>query len=207
MEEAAPFISAISALVAIVFAIVVFFISRRSIRRIERPVISLVGVNVQASLKTLHLFLQFKNIGKNPAMQVKIHMYGCSTQDLSKIKKINSIHIINQKDPGISFPWHVEVSSYRQGLSFAFYINVTYQDVFTSKHYRNELWLIYRIGESDLKDMDVKGYREMKKAMGKITFYKIIRRKRRRTNDILPKTFQKTAKFLERAFGKGRETR
>lgn len=189
MGEAAPFISAASALVAIGFAIVVFFISRRSMRRIERPVISLVSVNMPKPLHTLNLNLCFKNIGKNPATEVKIHMYGCPTQDLSKIEKISSIHIINQKDPGVSFPWRVDVSSYKQGVNFAFYINVTYQDVFTTKHYRNELWLMHRIGESDLEDMDVKAYRKMKKEMEKNTFYQaskkfyeIIKKKRKNRN-------------------------
>lgn len=69
-------------------------------------------------------------------------------------------------------------------MNFLFYIGLTYQDIFTKKHYPNELWLIYKKGEAKLKDMDIKDYRKMKKAMEKIPFYqahkksyKIIRRK------------------------------
>lgn len=105
MGEAAPFVSAISALVAVVFAIVVYFLTRRK----ERPVISLIKAKVETPLETIHLFLEFKNIGKNPALKVKIHTYGCSKKDPLIIKKVGSIHIVNQKDPGMSFPWNVEV--------------------------------------------------------------------------------------------------
>jgi len=117
----------------------------------------------------------------------------------------------------MSFSWDVEakILNHTGPLDFLFYIGLTYQDIFTNKDYFNEIWLIHKIGELNLKDMDIRDYRKMKKAMEKIIFYQdlhkkvyeIIRRKRRRINDILPKTFQKAAKFLERAFGKGRETR
>ena len=66
MGEAALFVSAISALVAVVFAIVVYFLTRRK----ERPVISLIKAKVEVSLETMHLFLEFQNIGKNPACDV-----------------------------------------------------------------------------------------------------------------------------------------
>jgi hypothetical protein len=184
MGEVASVISAASALVAIIFAIVIHLRTRNLMRRVERPVISLVKANVKPSLKTLHLFLEFKNIGKNPAMKVKIHMDGCETHGPLKLEKINSIHIVNQKDPGISFLWKVDVSPYEQGRNFIFYIEVAYQDIFTTKHYRSELWLMYRTGESELKDMDVTEYRKMKNVIEKKgdyrarkKFYEIIKRK------------------------------
>ncbi len=186
LERIAPFVSAASALIAIVFAIVIHLKTRNLMRRLERPVISLVKTNVKPSLKTLHLFLEFKNIGKNPAMKVKIHVYGCDTYGSLKLEKISSIHVVNQKDPGISFSWRVDVSPYEQGRNFVFYIEVTYQDIFTTRHYPSKLWLMYRTGESELKDMDIKEYRKMKQAIEKNgdyrargKFYEILKRKKK----------------------------
>jgi len=167
MGDAAPFVSAISALIAVVFAIVIYFLTRRK----ERPVISLTESKVESSLETVHLFLEFKNVGKNPALKVKIHMYGCPRGDTLMIKKMGSIHIVNQKDPGISFSWRVEVKPVYYSIEldndesagFLFYIELTYQDIFTKKDYRNELWFIHKKGEHELKDMDIKDYRNMEK--------------------------------------------
>lgn len=213
MGEAAAVISAISALVAVGLTIAIYSLTRLK----ERPVISFVKAKIKLSLETAHLSLEFKNIGRNPAIEVKVHMFACLKEEHLAVKKIDSVHIVNQKDPGISFYWDVEakIPKHTRPLDFLFYIGLTYQDIFTNKDYLNEIWLIHKTGELKLKDMDIRDYRKMKKAMEKIIFYQdlhkkfyeIIRRKRRRINDILPKTFQKATKFLERAFGKGRETR
>ena len=157
MGEAASVISAISALIAVLSLIIIHFQSRSLMRRIERPVISLDSTDVQRPLHTMHLELCFKNIGKNPAANILLRINGCRNQKSPKMENIDNKYIANQKDPGVSFFWTVDVS-YKERTDFLFYIEITYQDMLTSKPYRNKFWLIYRKGESDLKDMDITGH-------------------------------------------------
>ncbi len=171
MGEAAAIVSAISALVAGITVIIIHFQSRSLMRRIERPVISLITSKVKPYFKTVHLFLEFENIGRNPAIEMKVHMFGCVKGEYL-IKKIDSVHIVNQKDPGVSFSWDAMAKVPGAGLwNFLFYIGLTYQDIFTNKYYPNELWFIYKAGKFELKDMDIKDCRKMKEEMEKITFY------------------------------------
>ncbi len=173
LERIAPFVSAISAVIAISLAIFVYSLTKRR----ERPVISLIGKKVKMSLQTVHLFLKFRNIGRNPALKVKIHIYGCTTKDLLKIKKAGSIHIVNQKDPGMSFSWDVGMRvspDYIDLVDILFYIRLTYQDMFTKKDYRNEIWMIYKKGQSELNDMDVKDYDDMKALIGDMEVHRFI---------------------------------
>lgn len=176
MGEAAAFISAISALVAVITVIIIHFQSRSLMRRIERPVISLDSTNVRVPmLHTMRLELCFKNIGRNPAIGVSVYMFGCCKEQSLMVEEIDRVHIVNQKDPGISFFWYVELnlSDYINPVNFLFYISLIYQDIFTKKHYSNELWLIHKKGEPKLKDMDIRDCRKMRKEMKNILFYRV----------------------------------
>lgn len=176
MGEAASIVSAISALVAVITVIIIHFQSRSLMRRIERPVISLDSTNVRTPLHTMHLELCFKNIGKNPAVNMALLIYGCRKQESQKLEEIGNIYIVNQKDPGASFVWAVDVS-YKKKTNFLFYIEMIYGDIFTGKLYYNKLWLMHRKGESDLKDMDIEDISKIYFLIEKESKIKLFRRR------------------------------
>ncbi len=187
MGEIAALISATGAVIAFIFAIVVHFQTRNLMRRMERPTISLVKTDIGSSyIGKLRVSFEFKNIGKSSATKLNVHMYGCLKQVALIVKKIDTVHIVNQKEPGMSFPWEVEVRyAPQEAKDFLFCIEVTYRDIVTAKNYHNELWLRYRRGESNLKDMDIKDYYNMKREMPKIRGNRLRKQLRRKISEVL----------------------
>jgi len=166
--EIATLVSATTALIAIIFAVVIHYQTRNLMKRTERPIVSLVETQCKIELSTMHLNLIFKNIGKNPAKDLRIAMAGCPKQKLASLKKLSDILVVNRKDPGTSFPWGVEVGMLEK-VSFLFYILVAYSDMFDlSKVYRDPWYLEYKVGERELTDMRREDYLALKPYIKKI---------------------------------------
>ena len=173
MGEIATLVSATTALIAIIFAVVIHYQTRNLMKRTERPIVSLVETQCKIELSTMHLNLIFKNIGKNPAKDLRIAMAGCPKQKLASLKKLSDILVVNRKDPGTTFTWGVQVGMNERGelekANFLFYILVAYSDMFDlSKVYRDPWYLEYKVGERELTDMRREDYLALKPYIKKI---------------------------------------
>ena len=129
-------------------------------KRTERPCISLFETECKKELSILHLALRFKNIGKNPAKDLRITVAGSAKKELASLKKVGDTFAVNRKDPGMPFTLIVEkgLSSKETGkneiVDFLFYVYVVYTDVYdATRTYREPWYLEYRPGDRELSDM------------------------------------------------------
>jgi len=129
-------------------------------KRTERPCISLVETHCKKELSTLHLALLFKNIGKNPAKDLRITMAGSPKKELASFKKVSDTFVANRKDPGMPFTWIVEIVHFSKEtgkneiVDFLFYVYVVYTDVYDATRTYREPWHFeYRVGDRELRDM------------------------------------------------------
>ena len=168
MGEIAALVSATTALIAIIFAVVIHYQTRNLMKRTERPIVSLVETRCIIKLSTMHTNLIFKNIGKNCAKDLRIVMAGCPKQKLASLKKLSDILVVNREDPGTTFTWGVEVGMVEQ-VSFLFCILVAYSDMYDlSKVYRDPWYLEYKVGERELVNMRRKDYLDLRPYIKKI---------------------------------------
>lgn len=155
--------SAISAFLALCFSIVVYYQTRQLLGPTERPVICIsrlpVNYKINEEEKKVLWILNFiyKNIGKNPASNLRIRVAFCKEGNEQSLKQYVDVSSANRIDPNQEFSI---VHAISQGLQIDgdkkiishsqcyFYVLVTYQDTWTKKDYDDPYYLIYKSGES-----------------------------------------------------------
>lgn len=155
--------SAIFAGIAVIFTLIIHRDTRRLFKRTERPIISpdrpkcKIGLLSGGFQIRVDLRFPFKNIGKNPAQDVRMRMGVCPKQAPQLFKNYADTSMANRIDPEGVFIWetHMEYPTIlgkelqSAKIHFLFYILVTYNDIFDpSIEYHDEFYLEYAPGES-----------------------------------------------------------
>lgn len=162
----AALVSAISACIAVIFALLIHLATRRLLKRIERPIISLDTPQCKPSLISesqirVDLKFPFKNIGKNPAQYLEIHAGMCPKKAPQLFKNCADISMANRIDPQGHFTWEThfkytpipgkELQSTK--IDFLLYILLTYKDMFDPhKEYYDGFYLEYTVGDTTAVD-------------------------------------------------------
>lgn len=164
IERASTMISAAAALLAFIFTIYVYVQTRKVLSPTERPIISLYEQKSQGEfidnpprVKTSLTFL-FKNIGKNPAKNLRLRIGVSPKKNPEIFRHIIDVTVANRIDVDGVFNWNqlLEQILKLKGkvalideIELYIYLLLTYEDAFRpGKNYYDEFWLSYITGRA-----------------------------------------------------------
>lgn len=169
MGEAAAVVAVIFSGAAFLFAMIIHLQTRSLMKRTERPIISLFGMEGKIELSTLHVKLVFKNIGRNPARSVRISMVAFPKGNPAFSSDIDDFWIGNRIDPEGTFAYTGSVHVLEEE-ELLLYVIVNYMDIYSHKRYPDDLYLKYaddRIEHASGEDiLTTKSYFQVRKLKG-----------------------------------------
>lgn len=153
-------ISAASALIAITFSFYTHHATRQLLRRTERPIIALIdskctSEDVNSKKTKIGLALILKNIGKNPAENIKLRVYFTLLNKPEQLTKAYETTSVNVWDPEYSHKWTATFSG--QGKSenpkVFMCVRITYFDHWQpTKEYERNFFCVYQIGSDSVSE-------------------------------------------------------
>lgn len=164
--------SAAGAIAAVVAAIWIHFQTQRLLLPLEKPIVSITDSSCKGELnkETAKLALTvnavMKNVGKHPAENLRIRVWGAPVDDPNRIKSLQDVTCADPlySDIPVSLPMRLEVQLQREGDTFKgkkdevfYYVRTDYHDAFNSKDcYTRGFHLIYKIGSGSLSSATTK---------------------------------------------------
>ena len=180
----AAWISAATAMVAVITAIVIHVQTRQLLMPVERPIIAVVNsnckgvVNEKAGELTLTVGTVLKNMGKHPADKMRIRVWGAKLGEPNNLKLAYDRTCADPLYPDIEVsrpiqlqikPWgpHDRLEDQRDEIFF--YVRTDYWDMFRrAKQDKNEFHLIYKIGDNFVSTATVETADKFESALRKI---------------------------------------
>lgn len=161
----AAWFSAIMATIAVVSSICIYWQTRQLLKPTERPIISAVDskckgdVNEDTSNLEIALNLVIKNIGKHPAKNMKVTVWGAPLDEPNNLKICRDFTLADNFFPNIQLTLSnkisVQIKSYDrlkdQRKKVFLYIKMDYEDAFMKGiKYNQGFHMIYEIGKSNM---------------------------------------------------------
>jgi hypothetical protein len=180
----AAWISAATAMVAVIMSIVIHVQTRQLFIPAERPTITIVNssckgvVNEKVGELTLTVNTVLKNMGKHPAGKMRIRVWGAKLGEPNNLKSAYDRTCADPLYPEIEVsrpiqlqikPWGPRDRLEDQRDEIFFYVRTDYWDMFRrAKQYTSEFHLIYKIGDNFVSTATVEAADKFESALRKI---------------------------------------
>lgn len=156
-------ISALSALIAIVFSVFVWFQTRKLLKPTERPIFSVVKTRAEIKEQTEpiakldgEIYYTFRNTGKHPAKNLRSRYVLIREDNLQILELKVDMRVVNRIDPGSETIFHqdwtriveIEGGEVNRRIKIYIYILMDYENWYNpKKHYYDEYWYCFTEGK------------------------------------------------------------
>lgn len=158
----ASWISAITAMLAVIVSFWIHWQTRQLLAPSERPIISTVdskctrNVNTDTTELEITLRIIIKNVGKHPAEKIRLRVWGAPVEEPNNLKMTRDVILADPIFPDIQVSFSskitIQLESFDrlkdQKKKVFFYVRMDYRDAFLpEKDYTQNFHIMYEIGK------------------------------------------------------------